>query len=194
MNRGVFILLFIVFLSCNHNSNENNSISDKKINSVILKCDTFQNKSLILLIHSGHVKMEIQDSDTSVVSETQIIYCSPTSIKYGYGSVLAESDTIANDLEWFSDYPKIEDYSIIERNLDTKEQIFVDNSIKELLNTRYENPIVVKDDWEYILYVNNIKVASGNVSSLDSFPQKIHVIIERLLKMVSPLYPRNAFA
>ena len=151
MNRGILILLLIISFSCKHNSNENTSINDMKINSDIQRCDSLNNESLVLLIHSGGIMMTIQNLDTTVVSETQIIYCSPNSVKYGYGSVLSETDTIKNDLEWFTEYSNIDDYSIREKNLDTEEQAFFKKSIKKLSNTRYENPMVIKDDWEYIL-------------------------------------------
>ena len=160
----------------------------------IHESDTIYSSSLMLLIHSGQIRMLIQGLDTTVVSETQIIYCTPYTMKYGYGSVLTESDTLKNDVKWFTDYSKIEDYSIKERNLDTIEQMFGHNAIKNLSNVHYESPLIVKDDWEYILYINNLKVASGCVSAIDSFPQDIKEIIEQLLKMASPLYSRNAFA
>lgn len=194
MNKGIFVVLMFFLISCHHNNNEKKDINDMEIGIAIQESDTIYNSSLMLLIHSGHVRMLIQGLDTTVVSETQIIYCTPTSLKYGYGSVLTESDTLKNDVEWFTDYSKIEDYSIKERNLDTREQMFVQNAIKNLSNIHYESPIIVKDDWEYILYINNLKVASGYVSSIDSFPQNIKESIEQLLKMASPLYSRNAFA
>ncbi|MDE6379556.1 MAG: hypothetical protein K2L11_03715 [Muribaculaceae bacterium] len=191
---GVIIVLLLVLISCYRNNNENTNINSNTINSVVLDSDTTNNSSLVLLIHSGIVLMNIHNLDTTVLSETQIIYCSPTTMKYGYGSVILDSDTLKNDMEWFSDYQNIENYSIIERNLNTEEQAFVNNSIKALSNTRYEDPIIVKDDWEYHLYANGIRVASGNVSSIDSFPDKIREIIKRLLKIASPLYQINGFA
>ena len=182
------------FISCYHNNNENKGINDMETGITIHESDTIYSSSLMLLIHSGQIRMLIQGLDTTVVSETQIIYCTPYTMKYGYGSVLTESDTLKNDVKWFTDYSKIEDYSIKERILDTSEQMFVHNAIKNLSNVHYESPLIVKDDWEYILYINNLKVASGCVSSIDSFPQDIKEIIEQLLKMASPLYSRNAFA
>ena len=59
---------------------------------------------------------------------------------------------------------------------------------------QYINQEIVKDDWKFILYVNNIKVASGFTETLDSFPKKISNIIKYMLEMASPLYPLNGFA
>ena len=194
MNRGIWVVMMLFLISCNHNTNEKRSINDLETGTAIQESYTTYNSSIMLLIHSGHVRMLIHDLDTTVVSETQIIYCTPTTMKYGYGSVLTESDTLKYNVKWFTDYSKIEDYSIKERNLDIEEQMFIDNAIKNLSDMHYESPVIVKDDWEYILYINNLKVVSGYVSSIDSFPPNIKEIIERLLKMASPLYPRNAFA
>ena len=191
MSRIIIISLLLCCMSCTNAKYGSSGIDDAKQISNIIESD---NHSLVLLIHSGCIRMYIQDSDTTAVSETQIIWCSSSSLKYGFGSVFSEPDTLKNDIIWFSEYPKIEDYSILERNLDKEERAFITNSIKDLSGVHYVSPEIVKDDWEFILYVDNIKVASGYVSAIETFPQNIYDVIRGMVSMVTQLYPIPGFA
>ena len=194
MDRFIIILLICFAASCSHTKRSMDESNDKNISSNDYESFYRNNHSLTLLIHSGTGFMEIHDTDTIVTSEAQIISCTPTTLKYGYGSVVVE-DTLQNNIEWLHDYSEIENYSIRERKLDEEEKTFVSMAITELSNFAcYESPIIVKDAWEYILYVDNIKVAYGYVGTLDTFPKNISDIIEQLIAMVAPLYPLNGFA
>lgn len=195
MKIKCIILFLICTISCS--SPRNSTTSNDSLDCVDYgdAIDNSMNTSLILLIHSGTSRMTIDETDTIVTSKAQIIYCTPTSLKYGYGSVLAETDTLKDDIEWFQSFDEIEDYKIIERELDPEERIFIVNSIKALSNTFfYECPEIIKDAWQYILYVNNVKIAFGYEGSIDSFPLRLRYIILGMIEMVSPLYPMNGFA
>lgn len=194
MDRIYIIIFLLCAVSC---SSPRNSTTPQDSLNCVDNCDIAYdsvNTSIILLIHSGTSRMTIHDSDTLVTSKAQIIYVTPTTLKYGYGSVLAETDTLKDDIEWFQSFAEIEDYKIIERELDPEERGFITKSIKVLSNTYYECPEIIKDDWQYILYVNNAKVAFGYEGSIDSFPLRLRYIILGLLEMVSPLYPMNGYA
>lgn len=188
------ILILIFFMSaCSYSKRTMDDTKDNNISTKASNSFDYNHPTLTLLIHSGVVFMEIHDADTTVISEAQIISCTPITLTYGYGSVIVDSDTLKDDIEWFNNYAEIKDYSIRKRELDAKEKKFVSMAITELLNSAYyESPIIVKDDWEYILYVNNIKVASGYVSTLNTFPKTIYYVIEQLLAMAAPLYSRNS--
>ncbi len=194
MNRIFILILVLCVISCTNS--RNSSIANDRLDYTD-NCDSngnTLNTSLILLIHSGTSTMTIHDSDTIVTSEAQIIYCTPETLKYGYGSVIAETDTLQDDIEWFQSYPYIDGYKIVERKLDREESVFITNSIKVLSNTYYERPEIIKAHWQYILYVNNIKVAFGYEGSIDSFPLRLRFIILGMIKMVTPLYPMNGFS
>lgn len=194
MNRIIILIFLFSTLSCSNSRSSTTPQDGLNCIEDYMTTEDTVNSSILLLIHSGTSIMTIFESDTVVTSEAQIIYCTPETLKYGYGSVLAETETLPGDIEWFQSYPDIEDYKIIERELDQEESHFITNSIKVLSNTFYECPEIVKDNWQYILYVNNVKVAFGYEGSIDSFPLRLRYIILGMIELVSPLYPKNGYA
>lgn len=138
---------------------------------------------------SSHGDMSNQEESITLIlyfgdNNSQIIQCSDTTLIYGVGNVKVADEISGNDITWNLSYPKIE------RCLNSSQQKVVKTAVSKLsADTCYINPNVAKDNVEYVLYVNNRKVASGYEAFIDSFPKHIQDIIKELLLMASPLYP-----
>ncbi len=119
-------------------------------------------------------------------SECQIIKCCDSMLTYGVGYVETANKTISeSDVAWNSSYP------IIKKKLGVAQQKTMQVAISKLDNTSYIDPIVVKDNVEYTLYVNNRKVASGYKACMDNFPVEIQTAIKQMTSWASPLYHKE---
>lgn len=116
---------------------------------------------------------------------SQIIQCSDSLLTYGIGHVRATDVMSVNDITWNLSHP------IKKKKLNASQQKVLQTAIFKLTSTNYIDPNVAKDDVEFILYVNNHKVASGYSVFIESFPKDIQNIINELLLMASPLYYKD---
>lgn len=117
---------------------------------------------------------------------SQIIQCSDTLLTYGIGHVRATNVMSRNDIAWNLSHP------IKKKRLSVSQQKVVQTAISKLASVNYIDPNVAKDDVEFILYINNYKVASGYSVFIESFPKDIQKIINELLLMASPLYYKDS--
>ena len=122
----------------------------------------------------------------------QVLQFSDTILKHGYARVFPSEKLLDQDIEWYTDF-KIKDiyYPIKYKRLDDAEIFKVKKIIKELSKTYYKDPNDIKDDYRYIIYINNHKVVSAFTLSLEygTLPKKISRDISEMLSIASPIYP-----
>lgn len=144
-------------------------------------------------LSSSHVhpnKSNKKESITLIIDfgdeNSQIIQCFDTTLTYGVGYVRPTDVISENDITWNLSHP------IKKKILSISQQKVVQTAISKLDSTDYVDPNVAKDNVEYILYINNCKVASGYSVFIESFPENIQNIINELLLMASPLYYKDS--
>ncbi len=84
--KGLTILIVILLctIACSHTRNGAASKECQCTNPSMNENATPSDSSLVLLIHSGRMILEIRSSGTTDISEAHIIFCTPTTLKYGY--------------------------------------------------------------------------------------------------------------
>ncbi len=173
MFRLILIISIFVLSSCSHttktkeDSEESLSLSHSYTNQPAM------HESIILILEFGD-------------ENPQIIQYSDTLLTYGVGYVKPTDVISENDITWNLDYP------LKKKNLNTSQQIVLNTAISKLASTYYVDSNVAKDDVEYILYINNCKVASGYSVFIESFPEMVRDIINNLLTIASPLYYKDS--
>ena len=55
-------------------------------------------------------------------------------------------------------------------------------------NYRYNDIVVVKDNYEFYLYINDEKIAFSYKSNMNMLPNNLKLALERILKMTGELY------
>lgn len=170
----LFLIVIIVVLNSCSNATQTKEKDEESLSSSHIRQNRSNKKESLILI------MEFGDENS------QIIQCSDSSLTYGVGYVRPTDVISENDITWNLSNP------IRKKKLSVSQQKVVQTAISKLASTDYIDPNVAKDDVEYILYVNNCKVASGYSAFIESFPKKIQDIINELLLMASPLYYKDS--
>ena len=122
----------------------------------------------------------------------QVIQFSDTTLKHGFARVFPSEKLLNKDINWYEDF-RIDDtyYPIKYKGLDDVEILKLKKIIKELSKTYYKDPNEIKDDYQYIIYINNRKVVSAFTLSLKygTIPPNISRDILEILSIASPIYP-----
>ena len=141
-----------------------------------------KNKSelnLVLLISDGGLN-------------AQIIQCTDTTIKHGFGEVYPYDELYNSDISWDPDF-EIDGvaYPITERKINNKEKMIIKNAMRVLQSKTFKDPYIIWDDYKYVLYVDNHKVGSAFTGSLDleEFPLQFKMVILDILSLAAPIYP-----
>lgn len=179
--------LYVIFSSILLSSCTQKGNVAESNNELVNSCTSFsQNDSLLLLI-----------ADVTCSPPTQAIMCTDSIVRHGFVEVVYPYEQLRNqDIIWEREL-EVEGstFLTVERRLNCKERgIF--NSIIATLET-INSPYVydVRDDYQYILYLNNKKILSVAETSLgfDDFPPELSKIINNVLSMGTPLYPNFGF-
>ncbi len=144
----------------------------------------------------SHVEKEASTNITLLISDggnyAQVIQCNDTTLKHGYARVYPDEKLDDLDFEWYDSIEyKGKFYPVEERILDDKERQVVNRIIKNLRHCTYVDPNEVKDDYQYIIYLNDCRVISTFAFSLKrgDLPKLISNGILDLLSIPSNLYP-----
>ena len=135
--------------------------------------------NLVLLISDGGLN-------------AQIIQCTDTTIKHGFGEVYPYDELYNSDINWDPDF-EIDGiaYPITERKINNNEKMIIKNAMRVLQSKAFKDPYVIWDDYKYVLYVDNHKVGSAFTGSLDleEFPSQFKMVIIDILSLAAPIYP-----
>lgn len=132
-------------------------------------------------------------SDYGPYSLTQIIQFSDSTMKHGFATVVYPFDILGKKDVFWECMCEVDDkeYPILERKLNHNETEIIRKAIYEFESSSLVDPYSYTDDYQYIIYVGNRKVASVFTRSVDmeKFPRKYKILINDILSMAAPIYP-----
>ena len=132
-------------------------------------------------------------SDYGPYSLTQIIQFSDSTMKHGFATVVYPFDILEKKDVFWESMCEVDDkeYPILERKLNQNETEIIRKAIYEFELSPLVDPYSYTDDYQYIIYVDNRKVASIFTRSVDmeKFPRQYKILINDILSMAAPIYP-----
>ncbi|MDE7345752.1 MAG: hypothetical protein K2N48_03310 [Muribaculaceae bacterium] len=176
--------LLLVIEGCNTKNGQieeyNTQQARDSTNNIVL------HKSLLFLIYDG-----------SPESPTQIIQCTDSIVKHGFAYVTYPYDHLeTRDIIWMK---KLDidgtSYHLVEKSLDSYKISFVNKIIAEIDSISNKEDYIVKDDYQYIIYIDNFKtlIISPQALILKDIPHEYKEIINSILLICHPLYPNYGF-
>lgn len=156
--------LFIILVSVCSLSSCNGQTSESKV-----KNNDMKNLTLIFSI-SGGTRAHI----ISVNSENEL--------SYKIGSFYVSDSLNESKIKYNNDYKEIR------KKLSDVETERIRNYYLNKNSLLFNDTKVVKDSWEYYLYINGEKIAFGRKFNFDNFPLELKEFINYILDITGKLY------
>lgn len=123
-----------------------------------------------------------------------VIQFTDSTMKQGYAKVYPGASMNEKDISWIESRT-IEGnyYPVMVKNLNDEERQILRRIEQDFNKFSYQDPNEVKDDYQYILYINDRKVASLYFYTFDEgeAPKKILNDISEIISIPSTLYPTD---
>ena len=108
------------------------------------------------------------------------------SLSYKVGSFLSKDDSYT--ITYNTDYKEIK-RSIPEEDAKRLMELSIDKNALV-----FNDPLTVKDGWDYYLLVNGERMAFGSSNHIELFPEKLKLIINLILDITGELYVLPGFS
>ncbi len=174
INKLILIAVILLCCTCNFQGKEQNDANSK------------------MPTHKQESSHTLTFFITDGLNYAQVIQCTDSTLKHGYAEVYLNDKLSESIFVWDEsmDY-KSGGYPIVERMLDDREREIVRSIIENLRHTTYKDPNEVKDDYQYMIYLDNQRVVSAFTLSLEigDLPKGISKDILDILSIPAELYP-----